>query len=622
MPGQGIEGQQVLLPLAPLVHGAEDAKQVRRLIDVPDELAAGPVSRPKAQPLQLVQKVCAVLLPPGRPGHHGGIEVLPLVGSAQLGQPVCGKAVHRGAQGGQQGHVLPGVVHQAQDGQGHVYLGGGQKVLVPVGHPGDVLLPQGAGVVVQHRAGAAQQDHHVAGPQGPLVVPLGHHHGLVQQLPHPPGGKAGLGLVLVLPVLLALLPQIGQVQHVQLQGIVRPLRVGECRPGDQSLVLGVVQLSKVPGHDVSEQVVAAQQHLGPGAEVPGQHPPPGLAWPGAGSVWEAAVFVQKDGGVGQAEAINGLLHVPHLKQGAPLVGDGLEDGVLHLVGVLILVHLDLFKAIGPHAGGLGGLALVIQQQLHRQVLQVGEVHQPPPPLLPGIVGQKVCRQVHQGLDHRAGQGQLLPQLPAVLLEQGGELFQLLLAPGADGLDALGPVCGVHLRLGVQLFCPLFLPAQGGERDGQTGGSLVPAVGGEQLVQPGGAFVQGGSIVCLQQFILPHQGQGLAQALPTPITPAAQLLQQDGPPGGVLHVRARGQLPAALLLPQPAGGVGVALHPSGDVQHDLGQAAVVPPGGQSVHQLGEGPLGVHALIPAVQGLFQHPGHEHLGLPLVAQAKVGV
>jgi hypothetical protein len=339
-------------------------------------------------------------------------------------------------------------------------------------------------------------------------------------------------------------------------------------------------------------------------------------WPGAGSVWEAAVFVQKDGGVGQTKAIDGLLHVPHLEQGAPLVGDGLEDGVLHLVGVLILVHLDLLKAVGPHAGGLGGLALVIQQQLHRQVLQVGEVHQPPPPLLPGIVGQKVCRQVHQGLDHRAGQGQLLPQLPAVLLEQGGELFQLLLAPGADGLDALGPVCGVHLRLGVQLFCPLFLPAQGGERDGQTGGSLVPAVGGEQLVQPGGAFVQGGGIVCLQQFILPHQVQGLAQALPTPITPAAQLLQQDGPPGGVLHVRARHQLPAALLLPQPAGGVGVALHPSGDVQHDLGQTAVVPPGSEGVCQLSKGTLLLQPLITAVQYLLQNSCHNVLALPLIA------
>ena len=209
LPGQGIEGQQILLALAPLVHGAENAQQVRRLIDVPDELAAGPVSRPKAQPLQPVQKVRTVLLPPGRPGGHGGIEVLPPVVRAQLGQPVCGKAEHRGAQGGQQGHVLTGVVHQAQNGQGHVPLGGGQKVLVPVGHPGDVLLPQGPGVEVQHHAGAAQQYHHVAGPQGPLAVPLGHHQGLVQQLTDALGGKAGLGLILVLPVLPVLLPQIG-----------------------------------------------------------------------------------------------------------------------------------------------------------------------------------------------------------------------------------------------------------------------------------------------------------------------------------------------------------------------------------------------------------------------------
>ena len=454
------------------------------------------------------------------------------------------------------------------------------------------------------------------------MVPLGHHQGLVQQLPDPPGGKAGLGLVLVLPVLLVLLPQIGQVQHVQLQGVVCPIRVGECRPGDQSLILGVIQLAKVPGHDVSEQVVAAQQDLGPGAEVPGQHPPPGPAGPGVFPVGKAAVFVQKDGGVGQAEAVDRLLHVPHLEQSAPLVRDGLEDGILNLVGVLIFVHLDLLKAVGPHPGGLGGLSLVVQQQLDGEVLQVREVHQPPPPLLLGVVGQKVRRQVHQGLDHRAGQGQLLPQLLAVLLEQGGELFQLFLAPGAGGLDAVGPVRGIHLLLGVDLLGALFLPAQGGKRDGQAGCRLVPAAGGEELVQPGGALVQGGGVVCLQQLVLPHQLQRLVNAFPAPAAPAAQLLQQDGPPGGVLHVRAGGQLPAALFLPQPAGRVGVALHPSGDVQHDLGQAAVVPPGGQGVHQPGEGPLGVHALIAAVQGLLQHPGHEHLGLPFVAQAKVRV
>ena len=158
--------------------------------------------------------------------------------------------------------------------------------------------------------------------------------------------------------------------------------------------------------------------------------------------------------------------------------------------------------------------------------------------------------------------------------------------------------------------------------GQAGGGLVPAVGIQQLVELCDALVQGGGIVDLQQLVLPHQFQRLADAFPAPAAPAAQLLQQDGPPGGVLHVRPRLQLPAALLLPQPAGGVWMALHPSGDVQHDLGQTAVVPPGGQGVHQPGEGPLGVHALIPAVQGLLQHPGHQHLGLPLVAQAEVRV
>ena len=239
--GQGVQGQQVgLPPLAPL-HGPEDTQEVGLFVDMPDELPAGAVPRPEAQLLQLLQKFfTGPVSPVGRP-DQGGVEV-PGAVRAQQGQLVGGEAVHRGAQGGDEGDVLPGVVHDAQNGQGHPHLGAFQEVLPPVGGPGDARLLQGPDVVGQHAARTAQEDHHVGGPQGPLpLLPL-HQQGPAQQLPHPPGGKAGLQQVLAL-LLPLLVPQEGQVQGVQFQGVALPRR--ERPAGDQGLVVGVVQLPEI-----------------------------------------------------------------------------------------------------------------------------------------------------------------------------------------------------------------------------------------------------------------------------------------------------------------------------------------------------------------------------------------
>ena len=46
-------------------------------------------------------------------------------------------------------------------------------------------------------------------------------------------------------------------------------------------------------------------------------------------------------GSARAEAVDALLHVPHGEEVLPVPGHRLEDGVLDLVGVLVLVHQDL-----------------------------------------------------------------------------------------------------------------------------------------------------------------------------------------------------------------------------------------------------------------------------------------
>ena len=67
---------------------------------------------------------------------------------------------------------------------------------------------------------------------------------------------------------------------------------------------------------------------------------------------------------------------------------------------------------------------------------------------------------------------------------------------------------------------------------------------------------------------------------------------------------------------------MALDPPKHIQHDLGQAAVVPSGGEGVHQKGKVPLWVDALVLLLQHILQHLGHHHMALPLVAQAEVRV
>ncbi|MPM56196.1 hypothetical protein SDC9_102998 [bioreactor metagenome] len=71
------------------------------------------------------------------------------------------------------------------------------------------------------------------------------------------------------------------------------------------------------------------------------------------------ILAKKDGWVGQAEPVDGLLHVAHQEEIFSLPGERAENGVLHLVGILILIHHDFGVAPAPLVGKLGGLTLFI-----------------------------------------------------------------------------------------------------------------------------------------------------------------------------------------------------------------------------------------------------------------------
>ena len=81
------------------------------------------------------------------------------------------------------------------------------------------------------------------------------------------------------------------------------------------------------------------------------------------------IFIHKKFGACKPEPIDALLHIPHGEQVPALSGDGLKDTVLHLVGVLILVHQQIFVLVLvelPHV-------LVLRQQDDRLVDEVVEV---------------------------------------------------------------------------------------------------------------------------------------------------------------------------------------------------------------------------------------------------------
>ena len=532
------------------------------------------------------------------------------------------KAEHWGTQGGDEGHVLPGVVHDLQNGQGHVHLGGSKEILAPFGIPGDALLPQGTDVVVEDHAGAAEQNHHITGPQGTHTVPLLHHQRLLQQGADAPGHKPGLQAVFVL-LLSLLVPQVGEVQGIELQGVVPTLR--ELCSGHQGLVVGVVQLAQLGGHNVPKQVVAPLQHLGSGAEIAGQHPLAWLPLLGLVSGDKAAVLVQEDGGVGQSEAVDGLLYVAHLKEGATTPRDGGKDGILHLVGVLVLVHHYLLKAFSPHFGQSGGLSRGLHQEFDGKVLQVGEIQHPTTGLFRLVGLLEAEHQVHKAPHCRGGLPQIGEHLGTVTVKALRRLGKQVLGRVPQVLHLLGHCRRPALLQGTELFAAFPLASHRWKGHRQTGTGLVPAGTLRRLTEglsglQGG--LDGGGVVHLQQLVLGTEAESpLQPALRLPALPGG-VLQQQSPPGGLSCVGYPLQGPHRLLPEKPLGRVGMALDAAKYVQHDLLQTAVVPACRQGIHQESEVVPLLEVLILLLQHVLEDLGGHHRPLPLVTQAEVRV
>ena len=246
------------------------------------------------------------------------------------------------------------------------------------------------------------------------------------------------------------------------------------------------------------------------------------------------------------------------------------------------------------------------------MFQVGKVQYAPARLLPGVVLLKAGRQLHQAPHRGPGQGQIGQQLPAVPAQVLKELVHLLLAAGAQSL---------HPLRRLQVLHALFPPRRR-ELHWQGPVHAVPAVRRQQGPHPLDGLGETGAVILAEHAVPAGEFQRPEQQLQAALPLPPGVGQQQRPPGGVPRVGDPLQGESRPLLVQPGRRVRVALDAAEHVQHDLLQAAVVPPGGHGVHQGGKVPLRVQILVLAVQGLPQHPGHQDRALPLVAQPKVRV
>ena len=152
----------------------------------------------------------------------------------------------------------------------------------------------------------------------------------------------------------------------------------------EGFLLPVFHLPHVHRQDAGEDKVGCVQNLLPGAEVPGQQDFPFLPIRSSFSRCKALILVKENGGIRQPEAVDALLYVPHSKEVLSLAGHRPEDGVLHLVGILILVHQNFPVAARHLTAQRSGAAIPGHQQFQRQMLLIGEIGAVHPQLFPPI----------------------------------------------------------------------------------------------------------------------------------------------------------------------------------------------------------------------------------------------
>ena len=443
--------------------------------------------------------------------QQGLINISFFAAAAQLRQIIRGEAKHRACQHRQQGDILLGVGHRLQQGAESAHLLRVQKVHASFQGAADALGFQRTSEGIRHGAGRAEQDHDVLRRHRAKKLPLPHGGAGFQHFLDALRSKCRLLVVGVAVV---------DLKHIQLNGGIFQGNVGHPLP--QSLRLAVFQFSHLLTHTGGEHIVDAGNHFPAGAEIVAEQDFPPLPRLCFLCRNKGAVFFQKNLGVSQAEAVDGLLHIPHQKAVVLFLGQGGEDGVLHLVGILVFIHHDLPEpgAELPGGGGDAGAAFP-QEQIQGAVLQISKIQNPAAALDPAVFCVKLTHQINQSLSRRPGLAQIRQHLGRIIGKAPGVFFQRLL----EGIPG-----GLHL-VGKRRVTGFGGKAQGAEADVLSGMNLIPGFAAAQVFQLGNQLRN----VLRRLFhtvslLQPLQAE--PKHLQFPVQPGKQLLHQVAAPEGL------------------------------------------------------------------------------------------
>ena len=320
----------------------------------------------------------------------------PLVGGHHPGHLLVRHAHNGRAQHCRQRDILHGVVHHGEKAQHGLRLHGVKVARGGLGVSRDPLIHQHIDKDLGPAGHAPQKDHNipVLGPpvssrslRPPALVPDREPPPAVHELPYFLGGHLGLQLPgCIVKLLLVQYPQgLGAGvcgQKLRWPPRTLPLRSRrEVRPGIEGRLLRVPDSSQALCHNLEKYMVDAGQHRIPAAEILLQlNEHIGVRIPGIG-----VIFHHKQLRHCQPEPVNALLHIPHHEHigiPQPLPGNRLNQGLLHQVAVLVLVHQnfrELFPQLLCRRGGnaLPALRRLLPQHLKGKMLQVIKIQNIP-----------------------------------------------------------------------------------------------------------------------------------------------------------------------------------------------------------------------------------------------------
>ncbi len=178
--------------------------------------------------------------------------------------------------------------------------------------------------------------------------------------------------------------------------VVCPVR--ERRACVKRFAFGVIQIAQPLTHQRREQIVDAVKHLRPRAEIAREHHAARRIIPHLVRVIIGEIFLQKNRGVCQTEAVDALLDIAHHKDVLFVIAHRAENGILDRIRVLILIDHNFGERQLPRQRGR--VSRLIGQQFNSKMLEVVEIHDAAPLLFALICLHKRLHRVAQGTDRR------------------------------------------------------------------------------------------------------------------------------------------------------------------------------------------------------------------------------